>query len=328
MREVAFCFGRVTLYWDTLLIALACAAGFLALWGTYGANGGKKRAFWLLVPLGLVLSLAVARTIFWYCHSEQFSSLAAALVPGSSGGFCLSGVVIGFVLAALLLRLAGLEKDTALLLDCASPALALCLALVRLSSLFSGGCRGKVPITDPRFCRLPFAAAAPGGGEYRFASFFVGALLFLVLFAVLTLLFVRRWGRRGDVFLAFLVLYSAVELVIDSTRNDASYFTFNAFISVAQILGAAAMLGVLALLGGVVPRRSHRGRQRISRPAPRQLAARLLYADDHRRADPRLRNLRRIPSGVRRKNGISQQKKTARKEALRKEVPPSYCNMR
>ncbi|MBQ1575818.1 MAG: prolipoprotein diacylglyceryl transferase [Oscillospiraceae bacterium] len=247
MREVAFCFGRVTLYWDTLLIALACAAGFLALWGTYGANGGKKRAFWLLVPLGLVLSLAVARTIFWYCHSEQFSSLAAALVPGSSGGFCLSGVVIGFVLAALLLRLAGIEKDTALLLDCASPALALCLALVRLSSLFSGGCRGKVPITDPRFCRLPFAAAAPGGGEYRFASFFVGALLFLVLFAVLTLLFVRRWGRRGDVFLAFLVLYSAVELVIDSTRNDASYFTFNAFISVAQILGAAAMLGVLVV---------------------------------------------------------------------------------
>lgn len=247
MREVAFCFGRVTLYWDTLLIALACAAGFLALWGTYGANGGKKRAFWLLVPLGLVLSLAVARTIFWYCHSEQFSSLAAALVPGSSGGFCLSGVVIGFVLAALLLRLAGIEKDTALLLDCASPALALCLALVRLSSLFSGGCRGKVPITDPRFCRLPFAAAAPGGGEYRFASFFVGALLFLMLFAVLTLLFVRRWGRRGDVFLAFLVLYSAVELVIDSTRNDASYFTFNAFISVAQILGAAAMLGVLVV---------------------------------------------------------------------------------
>ncbi len=247
MREVAFCFGRVTLYWDTLLIALACAAGFLALWGAYGANGGKKRAFWTLVPLGLVLSLAVARTIFWYCHSEQFSSLAAALVPGSSGGFCLSGVVIGFVLAALLLRLAGLEKDTALLLDCASPALALCLALVRLSSLFSGGCRGKVPITDPRFCRLPFAAAAPGGGEYRFASFFVGALLFLVLFAVLTLLFVRRWGRRGDVFLAFLVLCSAVELVIDSTRNDASYFTFNAFISVAQILGAAAMLGVLVV---------------------------------------------------------------------------------
>ena len=74
---------------------------------------------------------------------------------------------------------------------------------MRLSSLFSGGCRGKVPITDPRFCRLPFAAAAPGGGEYRFASFFVGALLFLVLFAVLTLLFselMRKlgWIKYGD----------------------------------------------------------------------------------------------------------------------------------
>lgn len=247
MREVAFCFGSVVLCWDTIFLALACAAGFLALWGTYGANGGKKGAFWALAALGVVLSLAVSRLMFWYCHSEQFSSLAAALVPGSSGGFCLSGVVIGFVLAALLLRLTGLEKDTALLLDCVSPALALGLSLVRLSSLFSGGCRGKVPITDGRFCRLPFAATVPGGTEYRFASFFVGALLFLVLFAVLTLLFVRRWGRRGDVFLAFLVLYNAVELVIDSTRNDASYFTFNAFISVAQILGAAAMLSVLVV---------------------------------------------------------------------------------
>ena len=236
MREVAFCFGHVILYWDTILLALACIAGFLALWGAYGANGGKRSAFLALVPLGVVLSLAVSRLMFWSCHSEQFSSLAAALAPGSSGGFCLSGVVIGFVLAALLLRFTGLEKDTALLLDCAAPALALCLSLVRLSALFNASCRGKVPITDVRLCRLPFAAAVPGGTEYRFASFFVGALLFL-----------RRWGRRGDVFLAFLVLCSAVELVIDSTRNDASYFTFNAFISVAQILSAAAMLAVLVV---------------------------------------------------------------------------------
>ena len=247
MREVAFCFGHVILYWDTILLALACIAGFLALWGAYGANGGKRSAFLALVPLGVVLSLAVSRLMFWSCHSEQFSSLAAALAPGSSGGFCLSGVVIGFVLAALLLRFAGREKDTALLLDCAAPALALCLSLVRLSALFNASCRGKVPITDVRLCRLPFAAAVPGGTEYRFASFFVGALLFLVIFGVLTLLFLRRWGRRGDVFLAFLVLCSAVELVIDSTRNDASYFTFNAFISVAQILSAAAMLAVLVV---------------------------------------------------------------------------------
>ena len=247
MREVAFCFGHVMLYWDTILVVLAAVACFLAIWSAYGENGGSRAAFAAFVPLGAVLALAVSRLMFWYCHSEQFPSLAAAFVPGASGSFCLSGVVIGLALAALLLRAAGLEKDTALLLDCVSPGLALGLALLRLSSLFNATCRGKVPITDERFCRLPFAAAVPGGGEYRFASFFVGALLFLVLFAVLTLLFVRRWGRRGDVFLAFLVLYSAVELVIDSTRHDASYFTFNAFISVAQILGAAAMLGVLVV---------------------------------------------------------------------------------
>ena len=247
MRQAAFCFARTVLYWDTILVVLGCAACFLAMWAAYGANGGKKRAFFVFVPLGTALALAVSRLMFWYCHSEQFSSLAAAFVPGSGGSFCLSGVVIGFVLAALLLRLTGIEKDAALLLDCAAPALALGLSVLRLGALFNGSCRGKVPITDARFCRLPFAAAAPGTAEYRFASFFVGALLFLAVVAVLTRLFVLRWGRRGDVFLAFLVLYNAVELVIDSTRHDASYFTFNAFISVAQILGAAAMLGVLVV---------------------------------------------------------------------------------
>jgi len=247
MREVAFCFGRTMLYWDTVLVVLAAVACFLAIWAAYGANGGRRAAFAVFVPLGAALALAVSRLMFWYCHSEQFALLAAAFVPGASGSFCLSGVVIGFVLAALALRLLRLERDTALLLDCVSPGLALGLALLRLSSLFNATCRGKVPITDPRFCRLPFAAAAPGTAEYRFAAFFVGALLFLLVFAVVTLLFLRRWGKRGDVFLAFAVLYSAVELVVDSTRHDASYFTFNAFISVAQILGAAAMLGVLVV---------------------------------------------------------------------------------
>lgn len=247
MSTVALCISGTVLTWDTILVALSLPACFLALWSAYGARGGRALTVWALAPTAALLSLGLSRLMFFYCHQEQFASLAAAFTPGSSGGFCLSGVVMGFVLAVALLRLVRLAPDAPLLLDCAAPALALGLALLRLSALFNGSCRGKAVVTDARFQKLPFAATAPGGTEFRFAAFFLGSLLFLAAFAILCVLLTRRWGRRGDVFLAFLLFYSAAELLVDSMRNDATYFRFNAFVSVAQILSGVTMLGVFVV---------------------------------------------------------------------------------
>ena len=257
MSFAAFCLGTRLLYWDSILIALSVLACLLMLYAAYAANGGRPAVLLLFAPLALALSFGVSRVMYWYCHMEQFSGLASAFVRRSVGGYCLSGVVIGFVLAALLLRLVRLEPDTALLLDSCAPALALGLFVLRLSSLFNLSCRGKAFVTDPRFQRLPFAYAG-SGTEYRFAAFFAEALLFLLAFLLLLWLHKRFYGARpkgsrkklmpvvgGDLFLFFLLFYSAAELVIDSTRYDAAYFHFNAFISVAQILSAAAILGVL-----------------------------------------------------------------------------------
>lgn len=252
MRIVGFCFGSTILYWDTILLALALLACALAFRAAYGANGGRVWTALLFVPLAAALALVLARLLYYGCHPEQFGSLAAALTRFEAGGLCLSGTVLGFTLAALLLRPRG---GAALLLDCAAPGLALGLAIVRLSALFNGSCRGKAVLSDPRLQRLPFAvrdAAADGGTEYRFAAFFLGALLFFAFFLLLLARFARLYsdrraprGRSGDVFLSFLLLYSAEELLIDSMRNDANYFLFNAFISVAQIFAALTLLVVL-----------------------------------------------------------------------------------
>lgn len=261
MTSAAFCLGSRILYWDSILIALAALCCLLALYAAYMANGGRAPALLVFSPLALLLSGLIARTMYWYCHQEQFSGLLSAFSGRAFGGYCLSGVVFGFVLAALLLRLTRLEPDTGLLLDSCAPALALGLTVLRLSSLFNGSCRGKAFITDPRFQRLPFAVpslSASGTAEYRFAAFFAEGLLFLLAFLLLLRLHLRFYGKRargarrrlmpvvrGDLFLFFLLFYGAAELVIDSTRYDAAYFHFNAFISVAQILSGAALLGVL-----------------------------------------------------------------------------------
>lgn len=254
MQNAAICFGRTILYWDSILIALAALACFFAVAAFYPA-GRSKLSLCVFAPLALALAFGISRLMYWYCHMEQFSSLLSAYLTRSTGGYCLSGIVMGFALAVLLLRLVGLEKNSGLLFDCAAPGLALGLAVLRLSSLFNNSCRGKALINDPRFQRLPYAyrsVTASGIVEYRFAAFFVEALLFLLFFVLLTWLFGRfrgeqrrRRAKDGDVFLYFLLLYSAAELVMDSTRNDASFFHVNAFISVAQILSAVTILAVL-----------------------------------------------------------------------------------
>ena len=269
MSSVAFCLGPTIIYWDSILIALAVPACYLALAGAYAARAEKRAALFLLTPLGVLLSLFFSRLIYWTCHPEQFASFPASFLPGAGGGYCLSGVLIGFLLAALLLRLCGLVKDLPLLLDCAAPGLALGMAVLRLSSLFNDSCRGKTILRDPRLFRLPFGVPEGGGTEYRFAFFFLGSLLFVLFFFLLLWRDSRIYGpertkrkRRGDVFLSFLLLYSAEELVVDSARNDASYFLFNAFISVAQIVAAATLLVVL-LIYGVRAIRRHGAKLRI-----------------------------------------------------------------
>ena len=55
----------------------------------------------------------------------------------------------------------------------------------------------------------------------------------------------RSGSRDGNVARMFLLSYSAVEMVLDSTRYDSSFFPFNSFISIAQVVGALCVLGIL-----------------------------------------------------------------------------------
>lgn len=271
MSSAALCLGTRIIYWDSILISLAALVCLFVLYAAYAPNGRHPAVLLLYSPLALALAFAVSRLMYWYCHQEQFSGLLSAFAMASNGSYCLAGIVIGFALAALLLGLIRLE-DSGLLLDSCAPALALGLTVLRLSSLFNNSCRGKALITEARFQRLPFAfpsVTASGAAEYRFAAFFAEALAFLLAFLLLLWLHSRFYGKhtrrrsrslmpavRGDLFLFFLLFYSAAELVVDSTRNDATFFHFNAFVSVAQMLGAVAILAVLIVFSVRSVRRS------------------------------------------------------------------------
>lgn len=255
MNPIAIYSGSTVIYWSAIIICLGAAAWFCLSYSVYTAHGGHGAAMWLFMPIAVLLSVLFSRFIHWYCHSEQYISFLQAMTDYSSGGYCLPGMLLGVSLAALLVGKLGFAGSTAELFDALAPGAALGIALIRLSAFFNGSCRSTIIINTLKFQHLPIGSGvstSSGGMEYRFATFFVQFLLMLLL-TVLVLVFyykrhkvpMKRGLPAGHTAMLFLVFYSAIELVLDSTRYDSSFLRLNGFVSFVQIVSALSILGVL-----------------------------------------------------------------------------------
>ena len=258
MNGIALSLNGLTLYWSGVVIALGIAAAFCLSYALYTSHGGSSLAMLLYFPPALFLSVGLSRALHWYCHTEQYPGFVAALTDYRVGGYCIPGVVAGIALAAVLVGALGLTANRRRLLDSVAPGWLLLAVMIRLSSLFNSSCRSKIVIRNPLLQRLPIGSPVAdnaGNTEYRFATFFAEALLLAVLFlAILRFFNTQRrhpmkadLPRDGHVALLTLTWYSAVELLMDSTRYDSSFLRFNGFISVGQMVAALCILGVMVV---------------------------------------------------------------------------------
>jgi len=55
----------------------------------------------------------------------------------------------------------------------------------------------------------------------------------------------KSGSSDGNVARMFLLYYSAIEVVMDSTRYDSSFLRFNSFVSLVQIVGAVCIVALL-----------------------------------------------------------------------------------
>lgn len=248
MNQVALILEDTTIYWYSIILALSVLAGvcfflacclFVQIRPVYAAA-----AAFLCVGLSLVFS----RLLYWNCRADSFTYLLEALTASSTGSFALAGAFAGCGLTALLLGKfsGGLQK----LLDCMSVAGCGAIALGRLGNFFTSSDRGQI-LTE--MTHLPWAYpvlnAASGMPEYRFATFLFQAILAGALFLVLaSLFFSRRAIPRGDITLLFLMVYSAAQIILDSTRYDSLYLRSNGFVSMVQILSAVVLVGCIVRL--------------------------------------------------------------------------------
>lgn len=255
INPIAVYTDSLTLYWSAIVIALGIAACFAMSQALYTSYAGNGRALWVMFPLAVIFSVFFCRLIHWYCHTEQYAGFFSALTDYSAGGYVLPGAILGTFLAALLVRGLGFTDNVSRLLDAIAPGGALAVAFIRLSALFNSSCRGKIAVKTPALQHLPLASPvySSSADDYRFATFFVQFLLMLLVFDILYRFYTKRrnrpmkggLSRDGHTARMFLLLYGAVELIMDSTRYDSSFLQFNGFVSVVQIISAVLIVYVL-----------------------------------------------------------------------------------
>ncbi len=247
MEPISIIIGATEIPWKSIVLVLSVLAAFFLSYSLYAAQKGGRIGMWICAPLATFFSLVFCRALYWYCNKEQYNDFTVAMRDLTPDGFIMLGILPGVVLASALIRLIRLNKSLPAMLDAWAPGVALGMGLAELMCLFDIRCRGKVVVSSPVFCHLPFAApmAMPQGGvEYRFATFFVSFLVMLGIMKLCIEFYTARREEKGCTAALFLLLYSASGFILDSTRYDAGYFPFNGFVSVLQIF---AGLSILAL---------------------------------------------------------------------------------
>ena len=256
MDKVALILGDTLIYWSSVVIALAVLTGVVFFLAACLLKSAEMTGAILACPLAIALSLLLGRLVHWYFRADSYESFAAAMTDFSGTEYALIGAFAGSLLAAGILRLVKAVGNLPRLLDCMSIGGCAAIALGRLSGFFTTQDRGEIldGVTNLPWV-FPVVNSASGLPEYRFATFFFQAIAAGCIWGLLLLLS-RKKRRDGDIALMFLLLYSASQIVLDSTRYDSLRLRSNGFISIVQLLCALTLVLVVAVFATRLKRKT------------------------------------------------------------------------
>ncbi len=249
MDRIAFIMDETFVYWSSIILTLAVASAICLFLFLYLREKNNGIAAALLICGCLITGVIFSRAVHWYCMANAYESLKAALTTYTGGGYALMGVFAACALTTCLLRLLGIVRNLPFTFDCMALAGGAGIALGRLACLFSAADRGPV-VENLRLFPIvyPVTNTVSGMVEWRFATFMVQAIvtglitLALLVFHLLGQQKQPRKVRDGDTACLWLCFYGASQVVLDSTRYDSLFMRSNGFISIVQILGAAALI--------------------------------------------------------------------------------------
>lgn len=161
-------------------------------------------------------------------------------------GLCPHRSIFRTALVALLFRIFGITKNLRKLLDAAAISAALGISIGRLAARYLISNRGFVVEEYIPFLTTIIKDPVSGSEEIRFACFYAQAVA-CFLIAVYLMIYYSYNNKRqkytdGDVFFRFVVLYSASQMLLDSTRYDSLYLRSNGFVSLVQICSGSILI--------------------------------------------------------------------------------------
>lgn len=249
MDKIAYIIGETFIYWNSILLILAAAAAICMFLFLYLREKGSGISAALLVPVAVAASILASRAVHWYCMANAYDSLEGALTTFTGGGYALMGVFAGCALTAAMLRLLGIIRNLPHTFDCMALGGGVGIAVGRLACLYNTMDRGPVMETLRDLPLVyPVNNAVTGVVEWRFATFMIQAIVTgIITIGLLVFYLIGQWGKirrlkDGDAACLWLCAYGASQVVLDSTRYDSLFMRSNGFISIVQILGAAALI--------------------------------------------------------------------------------------
>lgn len=257
MHPIAFQFGKLTVHWYGILVAL----GFiLGLWtaSRRGIRDGiapdktMDLAPWLL--LGSIFGARVLHVISYW--KEEFSQKPITeIFMVQRGGLVFYG---GFIAGCLVTIFYARAKKIPLwkFADALAPSIALGHAFGRLGCLMTGCCFGKK-------CDLPWAITYPPGHETHPIGVLKGipvhptqvyeSLLNFGLYAFLAWMY-RRKKFDGQIFVIYLFCYAALRSFVEVFRADyAPSEYFLGVISPGQLVSIFIVIAGLVLFWRLRP---------------------------------------------------------------------------
>lgn len=265
MVKIAFIYGNIPIYWDSILMTMAELTGLILFLAACRRRGKDFSGAVLACPIGIMLSLILSRLVHWYFRADSYDGFRMAMTDFLGPGHGLMGVFAALLLTACLLKMMGVIDSLPAMLDCMSFGGCAAIALGRLSCLFTSDDRGVI-VNGWKGLPIAYPTMNPTSGalEYRFAVFFFQFLTAVCIFLFLLVLMQKQKKQRvyrdGDLTMLFLLMYCASQILWDSTRYDSLRLRRNGFISAVQLVCAFAVLTVLVIFSIRLGRRGQAGR--------------------------------------------------------------------
>lgn len=258
LNPIALRLGPIEIHWYGVIIACAVLVAL-----TLSVREGQRRGidpdhFYDYILWALPIAIISARAYYVIFEWPYYSQHTSEIIAVWDGGIAIYGSLIGaFAVMYFFCRYNHISMWT--MLDVVAPTVILAQAMGRWGNFMNQEAFGK--ITSKAFLmslHLPNLIINQMyiGGHYRIPTFLYESCWDLLGFIVIMLIRHRKHlFKRGEIFLTYLIWYSAGRFFIEGMRTDS--LMIGNTLRVSQLLSVVLFVGAIIIWGVRRKTRSH-----------------------------------------------------------------------